>query len=717
MIFEKIKTAIAELIAKIKKAYKNVKPETLEGQIVASMLDEYETIQQMFVKAIAGASENFKNAEVTEAKNTAEAVKFSIKEMGFEEFDKQTLNNIKMRKGVVLNSVSELKSHIERALQNPQEKVNCYLGVISTSVKSKIEEDVGQKLFEENKPYTFVISYDDIQHISEHFNSVDKMVNEVLKVYEIIKDYDSVEFEIGKSNAKKLIFDKSYSDYDYRTVEIVSKSKSSLDLVTFFITKNNIKGSRSVPPATRGSLQRGSASNNRVPQNGTDVNTSISEKGVKYSDRNFVEDKYFKSQMSRWETLKHGSYVKVGTIGKENPLSLVGMPDGTLRYDVDKLKKNMTEHNDYLTVDLLKLIPDIIANPIAISEFSEENTVSVFGDVFVGSSPMMVGVTISKDRAGNDISKVRTYNTRRDVGKLITDDTVLYLNEDKKRTRKWFQACGIQVPLGETKFGFIRSISQKNSKSQEKNSDRDPEALTPRNLLANALEESAVHEVEKKKLAEYKENIGKLYEKEQELYEVHKEIKELSFAPGKKDTAKIKKLQEKAIKLSNSVTFYDKKLLNLESTTFLKNVLEREKQKAIRRQKEKDAERLKAQKEKALQKEKEITERYQASRKKAVESRNKTAMRNKIKRVVNELNQYLLHGTKDKHVMDNMKKVVAEALSILDMDTVGADERVEKYNKHCGYPDTKRKNKAQESIQNSVNVRSFLPDSAGDKAV
>lgn len=34
-----------------------------------------------------------------------------------------------------------------------------------------------------------------------------------------------------------------------------------------------------------------------------------------------------------------------------------------------------------------------------------------------------------------------------------------------------------------------------------------------------------------------------------------------------------------------------------------------------------------------------------------------------------------------------------------------------------GHLDTKRKNKAQESIQNSVNVRSFLPDSAGDMAV
>ena len=195
---------------------------------------------------------------------------------------------------------------------------------------------------------------------------------------------------------------------------------------------------------------------------------------VKYDDRDhFVEDKYFRTQMAKWEDLKHGSYVKVGQIGEKHPLHSVGMPAGVLRYDVSKLKKNMADHGDYLTVELLKSIPDIIADPVAISEYSEENTVSVFGDVFVGNSPMMVGVTISRDRAGNDISKVRTFNARRDVGNLITDDTVLYLGEDKKRTRKWFQACGIQVPLGETRFGFIRSISQKTDSVKRKFSDRD----------------------------------------------------------------------------------------------------------------------------------------------------------------------------------------------------------------------------------------------------
>ncbi|MBR6806774.1 MAG: hypothetical protein IKM46_00185 [Clostridia bacterium] len=197
----------------------------------------------------------------------------------------------------------------------------------------------------------------------------------------------------------------------------------------------------------------------KIESKGDVVYSGNGRKSPTASNNYFVEDKYFKSQMAKWEDLKHGSFVKVGEIGSEHPLHAVGMPTGVLRFDVDKLKRNMSDHGDYLTVDLLKAIPEIIANPIAISEYSAENTVSVFGDIFVGKSPMMVGVTISKDRAGNNISKVRTYNTRRDVGNLINDETVLYLDKNKKRTLNWFQACGIQVPLGGTKFGFIRSIS------------------------------------------------------------------------------------------------------------------------------------------------------------------------------------------------------------------------------------------------------------------
>lgn len=87
-----------------------------------------------------------------------------------------------------------------------------------------------------------MISYDDIIHISEHFGTnVDKISSEVLKLYDIIKNYDNVELKITDKGTRKLIFDKNYSDSDYCSVEIVSNKKSTVDLVTFFITKNNIK--------------------------------------------------------------------------------------------------------------------------------------------------------------------------------------------------------------------------------------------------------------------------------------------------------------------------------------------------------------------------------------------------------------------------------------------------------------------------------------------
>ena len=82
---------------------------------------------------------------------------------------------------------------------------------------------------------------------------------------------------------------------------------------------------------------------------------------------------------------------------------------------------------------------------------------------------------------------------------------------------------------------------------------------------------------------------------------------------------------------------------------------------------------------KAAETQREIITRYQESRKKAVESRHQTEMRHKIKGVVNELNQLLLHGTKDRHVMIGLQKAAAQALDAVNMDTLGAEERIAKY--------------------------------------
>ena len=211
-------------------------------------------------------------------------------------------------------------------------------------------------------------------------------------------------------------------------------------------------------------------------------------------------------------------------------------------------------------------------------------------------------------------------------------------------------------------------------------SERHEESLSNRTLLANALENAVQNDIEKKRLSEYKEKIEIMEGEEKKLSTVRKEIKELSFAPGKRDKAKIRSLQDEATTLANRLNTYDRQLLRLEASAALKNVLEREKAAVRKKQKQQDSEILRAYKQQAAAKQEAIISRYQASREKAIDSRHKTVVRSKIKGIVNDLNKLLLNPTKDKHVPIELQKPVAEALDILNMDTLGADKRVAYYN-------------------------------------
>ena len=220
--------------------------------------------------------------------------------------------------------------------------------------------------------------------------------------------------------------------------------------------------------------------------------------------------------------------------------------------------------------------------------------------------------------------------------------------------------------------------------------ERDVDAISTRSLLANALEAAAQNDIEKAKLNEYKAKIEEMDKQSEKLTELRSQIKELSFSKGPKDKAKISALRDEAIKTANRIDNYDKQLLRLEAAKPLQSVLEREKQKAMSRQKAKDAEAFKAYRDNMESKIEQVRKDYQASRKKAVEGRQRTEMRHMIKRVVNELNQYLLKGTKDKHIMVDLQKSVALALDAVNMDTVDAANRVAKYNNliaHATDPD------------------------------
>jgi hypothetical protein len=207
-------------------------------------------------------------------------------------------------------------------------------------------------------------------------------------------------------------------------------------------------------------------------------------------------------------------------------------------------------------------------------------------------------------------------------------------------------------------------------------SDRATDSYSNRSLLAGALETAVQNDIEKQKLALYKQKIDLINSEEQKLRDLRAKIKELSFQKGPRDTEALKKLQIEATQTANRINVYDRQLLNLESTKALKGVLEREKKLAYEKAEQRGKEALEKQRESEAKTRRELMDRYQQSRQKAAEGRYKTAVRLKIKNVVNSLNSYLLSGTKEKHVPIGLQSAVAEALDAVNMDTVGAEERI-----------------------------------------
>ncbi len=197
---------------------------------------------------------------------------------------------------------------------------------------------------------------------------------------------------------------------------------------------------------------------------------------IRYSKRgNFTEDKYYSRQIDNLENLKEGSYITVGEIKKDSPLNLVGIPDKRLYFDVSKIRQEMKDRSDPIPSEKIKDIPKVLDNPIVITEYVDKHathSVNVYGKLYIGSSPVVIGVMIAKTPKGNLVNKVQTVHPNRNFANEMTADKILYLTPNKKETRQWFQSLSAQMPLLRgNKSGFIRSIAQEGNEVKPSVSD------------------------------------------------------------------------------------------------------------------------------------------------------------------------------------------------------------------------------------------------------
>lgn len=278
---QKVHDFFANMIDRMKKALEGLSKRNKEYKTLSNDIEAKEQIVSMFNDCLKESQKN--NTTTNDS-----VIKYSFKDIV--DIGKVDKENIRYKGGFVIESESDLKTVIEKSLKNKQVKENYYLGNIKSGVKEKITNDLGVDIFKSGD-YSFLISSDDIRHISKHFQNVDDITNSVYRLYDVINNYDTVsidETEKQKYNKNKLIFNKHYNDFDYRSVEIVSKKNRTFDLVSFFITKNNKKRNKGNGLANTSKVgglasQTVSVSNNNVPQSETSVNSNDMQDKGKYS--------------------------------------------------------------------------------------------------------------------------------------------------------------------------------------------------------------------------------------------------------------------------------------------------------------------------------------------------------------------------------------------------------------------------------------------------
>lgn len=399
----------------------------------------------------------------------------------------------------------------------------------------------------------------------------------------------------------------------------------------------------------------------------------------------------------KWDVDVYNS-ADYGSATSRNRVILRAVKDGEL--PAKPAKQERTNSWDKVTRDLWDTLPKATLRPSFISAIENTRNLPILdanGKVNV-NKPLLILTTTSGHMVTycweGDICP--TLTTKCGEARLVMPDGNIYavtpefmgriqgLPDDykypKEKTRA-FTIIGNGIPTHLTKTvvgGVLDSAYEQTHDGQVLYQDRAEDSVSNRSLLANAFEGIAKPE-ELQKIQEYKDKVALINAEEKKLRELNEQIKELSFAKGPRDKKRISALRFDAVQAANRINTYDKQLLRLEASEPLQKVLNREKKLAYKKAEQRGKEALAEYKAKVEERQKETAEKWKESRKRAVESKERTAMRHKIQSVVGELNQLLLNEDKKRHVPDSMKKAVADALALVNMDTVGAEERAAKY--------------------------------------
>lgn len=94
----------------------------------------------------------------------------------------------------------------------------------------------------------------------------------------------------------------------------------------------------------------------------------LDEDRYEIDEPGFRKHKYFDRLIDTIDTSRQ-KYITIGNIESGSAIQKVGMPSGKLVADVSKLTAELTNHSSDITKETMKQIPDLLNDPITITEY------------------------------------------------------------------------------------------------------------------------------------------------------------------------------------------------------------------------------------------------------------------------------------------------------------------------------------------------------------
>ena len=193
------------------------------------------------------------------------------------------------------------------------------------------------------------------------------------------------------------------------------------------------------------------------------------------TEKKFSLYENFATEIEQWYNDKDSFARKGGffVVGRtSDALKSIGVKDYNITWDKSKIKKILNDHEE-MTIDVIKNVPNVLEKPVIVMQSKTRfNSITLLGEVYANGEPVMVAMHLSPSGKQGRLlgySKIASAYVRKDTQNLIDTSDILYVDRNKKRTDKWLSACGLQLPVGLTRYGSISNVTYYESNVKENN--------------------------------------------------------------------------------------------------------------------------------------------------------------------------------------------------------------------------------------------------------